>query len=67
MTYHKIDWNIILKNSKRVKECAAEWGISKKRVQIYCAEGRIKGAFKFGQYWLIPKDAQKPPEKERKH
>ena len=66
MTYHKIDWNIILKNSKRVKDCTEEWGISKRRVQIYCAEGRIKGAFKFGQYWLIPKDAVKPPEKERR-
>ena len=43
-----------------------QWGISPRRVQIYCDEGRIEGAFKYGQYWLIPKDAQKPPEKERK-
>lgn len=25
-----------------------------------------KGTFKCGQYWLIPREAQKPPEKERK-
>ena len=43
-----------------------QWGISKRRVQIYCEEDRIKGAFKYGQYWLNPKDAKKPPGKERK-
>ena len=46
MAYHKIDWEIILDKFKRVKDCAEEWGISPRRVQIYCAEGRIKGAFK---------------------
>lgn len=65
MAYHKIDWEIISDRFKRVKDCAEEWGISKRRVQIYCEEDRIAGAFKYGQYWLIPKDAQKPPEKER--
>ena len=65
MAYHKIDWEMILHRHKRVKDCAEEWGISKRRVQIYCEEDRIEGAFKYGQYWLIPNDAQKPPEKER--
>ncbi len=51
---------------KTARECAEEWGISQRRVQIYCAEGRIERAFKYGQMWLIPRDAQKPPEKERK-
>ncbi len=32
----------------------------------HCEEDRIEGAFKYGQYWLIPKDAQKLPEKERR-
>ena len=66
MAYHKIDWEMILHRHKRVKDCAEEWGISKRQVQIYCEEDRIEGAFKYGQYWLIPKDAQKPPEKERR-
>ena len=65
MAYHKIDWKIISDRFKRVKDCAEEWGISKRRVQIYCEEDRIEGAFKYGQYWLIPKDAQKPHDKER--
>lgn len=64
MAYHKIDWEIISDRFKRVKDCAEEWGISKRRVQIYCEEDRIEGAFKCGQYWLIPKEAQKPPEKD---
>ena len=66
MAYHKIDWEMISYRFKRVKDCAEEWGISKRRVQIYCEEDRIEGAFKYGQYWLISKDAQKPPEKERR-
>ena len=66
MAYHKIDWEIILHDYKRVKDCAEEWGISQRRVQIYCAEGRIERAFKYGQIWLIPRDTQKPPEKERR-
>ena len=51
---------------KTARECAKEWGILPRRVQIYYEEDRIEGAFKYGQYWLIPKDAQKPPEKERR-
>lgn len=66
MAYQKIGWETILHRQKRVKDCADEWGISQRRVQIYCAEGRIERAFKCGQYWLIPKDAQKPPEKKRR-
>lgn len=51
---------------KTARECAKEWGISQRRVQIYCAEGRIERAFKYGQCWLVPRETQKPPEKERK-
>ena len=43
-----------------------QWGISPRRVQIYCEEDRIEDAFKYGQYWLIPKDAQKPSGRERR-
>ena len=57
---------MVLKDFKRARDCAKEWGISQRRVQIYCAEGRIKGAFKWGEIWLIPKNAQKPEEKDRR-
>ena len=66
MAYHKIDWEMISDRFKRVKDCAEEWGISKRRVQIYCDEDRIEGAFKQGQYWLIPKDAKTTGKRKKK-
>ena len=47
---------------------AKEWGISQRRVSIYCKEGRIEGAELFGRTWFIPKEAKKPidPRRQRK-
>ena len=39
-------------------EAAVKWGISERRVQKLCEEGRILGVAKFSRMWLIPKDAQ---------
>ncbi len=47
------------------KETAEKWNISRRRVQILCEEGRIKGAFKLSDVWVIPKDAQKPVDKRK--
>ena len=44
----------------KIDEVAAEWGISTRRLQILCAEGKIEGATRFGRAWMIPKDAKKP-------
>lgn len=42
-------------------EAAAEiWGISKRRVQLLCANGRVYGAVKHGGVWAIPKTTMKP-------
>lgn len=41
-------------------QAAIKWGISQRRVQILCAEGRIKGVFKLGEAWAIPTDTLKP-------
>lgn len=42
---------------------AAElWGISTRRIQILCAEGRVPGAFRIGNTWAIPACAQKPAD-----
>ena len=46
MAYNKIDREMISYRFKRVKDCAEEWGISERRVQIYCDEGKIEGTFK---------------------
>lgn len=47
---------------------AKEWGVSQRRVAIYCKEGRIEGAEFLGRTWFIPKKAKKPIDlrKQRK-
>lgn len=42
------------------KEAAQKWGISERRMQKLCEEGRIPGAVRFVRVWAIPKDAKKP-------
>jgi len=49
-----------------VKEIAEKWGISGRRVNLLCNEGRVEGAEKKGFMWLIPKDAEKPVDKRIK-
>lgn len=41
-------------------EAAENWGITKRRVQKLCSEGRIYGAEKHGNIWMVPPDAPKP-------
>ena len=45
-----------------VKESGKKWGIGSRMVTLYCVAGRIKGAEKIGNMWLIPKDAKKPED-----
>lgn len=47
-------------------EAAKKWGITQRRVQILCAEGRVKGIFKLGENWAIPATAEKPEDKRIK-
>ena len=44
------------------KQAAVKWGISPRRVLDFIYDGKIEGAFKVGNTWLIPADAQKPPD-----
>lgn len=43
-----------------VKEASEKWGISERRVQKLCEDGRIPGVIRFGRSWAIPKAAGKP-------
>lgn len=43
-----------------VKEAASKWGISVRRVQALCKQGRIEGLFRLGDVWAIPENAEKP-------
>ena len=44
------------------REASEKWGITQRRVQVLCAQGKIPGAILFGNAWAIPKDAAKPKD-----
>ncbi len=41
-----------------IQEAAARWGVSPRRIQQMCKEGRIAGVRKEGRTWLIPEEAE---------
>lgn len=43
-----------------IQEASEKWGISSRRIQVLCAEGRLEGAVKFGRQWAIPENVDKP-------
>lgn len=49
-----------------VKEVSKEWGIGSRMVTLYCETGRVEGALKKGNLWLIPKDAPEPADGRRR-
>lgn len=53
-----------------ISQTADKWGISGRRIQRLCAEGRIPSATKIGSYGAVPEDAEKPKDnriKSRKY
>lgn len=52
---------------RSLSETAKEWGISERRINTLCLQGRIKGAEKFGNTWAIPSEAKKPKDKRIKN
>lgn len=48
------------------KQAAALWGISPRRVAIFCEQGRIEGVVKAGKTWLLPPNSKKPIDARRK-
>mgnify|MGYP000135733172 CR=1 FL=1 len=49
-----------------VKEMGEKWGVTSRMVNVYCSTGRIPGAIKKGNLWLVPEDAIKPEDQRRK-
>ena len=43
-----------------VKEASEIWGVSGRRVQILCETGKVKGAKRLGNMWVMPKGTPKP-------
>lgn len=50
----------------KIQEAAEKWGISDRRINTLCLQGRIEGAVKFGTTWAIPKDTTKPKDERIK-
>lgn len=44
------------------QQAADKWGISSRRVQQLCEQGRVMGAIRFSRVWAIPKEAPKPQD-----
>jgi hypothetical protein len=44
------------------KEASLKWGISERRIQKLCEDGRIDGVIRFSKVWMIPKNAEKPTD-----
>jgi len=53
-------------NYLTVKEAGEKWGLGTRIVTLYCTEGRIAGAVKRGNLWLIPEYAERPSDKRRR-
>lgn len=49
-----------------ISQTAEKWGITRRRVQRLCTEGRIPGATKIGSYWAVPAEAEKPRDERIK-
>lgn len=60
MLYLFIQYLEVLMNVMTSAEAAKLWGISQRRVQEYCKDGRIKGAEFIGRQWLFPRNVEKP-------
>lgn len=43
-------------------QISEKWGLSSRRIQILCSEGRVPGVMKIGNIWVVPADAQKPSD-----
>lgn len=43
-----------------IRQTSEKWGVSIRRIQVLCSEGRIPGAVRIGYSWAIPHDAEKP-------
>ena len=45
-----------------IKQISERWGVSIRWIQVLCKNNRIPGAFRIGNAWAIPSDAQKPKD-----
>ncbi len=53
-------------NYLSVAETAKKWNMTPRRLQVLCKEGRIEGAQRVGNVWIIPENAEKPVDARKK-
>ena len=51
-----------LEHYMKIQEAAQLWGVSTRRVQALCAEGRIPGVIRLGRDWMIPRSTPRPAD-----
>lgn len=49
-----------------IKQLSEKWGISTRRIQILCRDGRVPGAMRIASTWAVPADATKPKDERIK-
>jgi hypothetical protein len=49
------------------REAAEIWGITDRRVQVLCTNGKVDGAIRIKGGWFIPKGTPKPPDGRAKN
>ncbi|HBV67024.1 MAG TPA: DNA-binding protein [Clostridiales bacterium] len=49
-----------------VREAAERWDVSTRSITYHLVDGRISGAVKKGNLWLIPAAAEKPVDLRRR-
>lgn len=47
-------------NYMTILDASKKWGISPRRIEVLCVQGRIPGTTRFGKAWAIPSTATKP-------
>lgn len=47
-------------------EASKKWDITERRINVLCKDGRIFGAYKENNRWIIPAGAVKPADKRLK-
>ncbi len=53
-------------NFMTTKQAAESWGVSPRRVAVFCEQGRVPGAVKAGKTWLLPPNTEKPADARKK-
>ena len=51
---------VAMKGYVTAEEMAKRWNVSARQVQMFCKNGKIANASRFGNAWAIPEDTPKP-------